>query len=98
MLEIHKADVPEGEVIKSEPYNPNKVDRTYYFKNHGCQLPKRAGFNTDRKRGQDIVNFNHTSRNLYSKSFCKSSKILLYLFLYVCPQHDPCYGFRGISR
>ena len=83
MLEIHKADVPEGEVIKSEPYNPNKVDRTYYFKNHGCQLPKRTGFNTDRKRGQYIVNFNHTSRNLYSKEFLQVIKNSVVSF-FVC--------------
>ena len=72
MFEIHKVDVAEGGVIKSEPYNPDKVDRTYYFKNHGCQVPKITGFNTDRKRRQDIVDSNHTSRNLYSKSFLKS--------------------------
>ena len=29
MLEIHNADLPEGNVIKSEPYNPAKVKRTY---------------------------------------------------------------------
>ena len=50
MLEIHKADVREGEVIKSEPYNSAKVERTSYFKNHGCQIPKSRGFNTDIKR------------------------------------------------
>ena len=29
---MHKAGVPEGELIKSEPYNPAKVERIYYFK------------------------------------------------------------------
>ena len=49
MLEIHEANVPKGEVIKSEAYNLAKVEKTYYFKNHGCQIPKSRGFNTDSK-------------------------------------------------
>ena len=51
MLEIHNADVPKGDGIKSEPYNPAKVETTYYFKNHGYQIPKSRGFNIDNKRG-----------------------------------------------
>ena len=34
MLERNKGGVAQGNCMKFELYNPGKVERTYYFKNH----------------------------------------------------------------
>ena len=49
MLVRNKGGVAQGDGMKSEPYNPAKVEKTYYFKNHRCYISKSRDFNTDSK-------------------------------------------------
>ena len=86
VLEIHKSDVPEDEmVIESETHNPAKFGKAYYFTNHGCQIRKVRGFSIDQDREKD-VNFDDTPRNLCSKKFPQVSKRgVSYPFLWFCP-------------
>ena len=83
MLEVHKSDVPEDEmVIESETCNPAKFGRAYYFTEYGCQIRKIRGFSIDRDREKD-VNLDDTPRNLCSKKFPPVSKRgVSYLFLW----------------
>ena len=74
VLEIHKSDVPEDEmVIESETYNPAKFGRAYYFTKHRCQVRNVREFSIDRVREKHIT-FDDTPRNLCSKNFRKSVK------------------------
>ena len=97
MLEIHKSDVLEDEmVIESETQNPAKFGRTYYFTEHGRQIRKVRVFRVDRDRKKD-VNFDGTRRNLCSKKCPHISKRdVSYLFLWFWLQNGHCYGFHVI--
>ena len=97
VLEIHKSDVSENEmVIESKTYNPAKFGRTYHFTEHGCQIGKVRGFSIDQDR--EDVNFDDTPQNFCLKKFSQVSKRgMSYLFLWFCPQHGNCYGFQVIA-
>ena len=73
VIEIHKSDVSEDEmVIESETYNPAKFGRAYYFTEHGCQVRKVRGFTIDRDRRMLLLTT--LSKICASRNFRKSVK------------------------
>ena len=52
---IHAKNVVPLEPKIVHPYNPPKLDRAYYFHEHGCQLRKMRAFSVDRELPQRIL-------------------------------------------
>ena len=100
MLEIHKANVPKCEVIKSKPYNLAIyiIQLTILKTMDAKSLRVETQILAEKEDETLLISMMYLEIYIQRVSTSHQKACCIFCHMFVCPQHDHCSGVNVIPR